>query len=105
MITDVAQQLATAANADTNSDPSLRKASDIVAERLPGLHYDKDKKPGSDAVSLNSRDADAPTATTTVKATPTLHPDHYTPGTVPSAAELLPGARHNAPAPAAGLPN
>ncbi len=101
VITDVAQQLTLAQTADSDADPSARKASEIVAERLPGLHTETVQdgmKPPPDPAKKDAA------ATTTVKATPTLHRDHYSPGTVPNAAEMKPGAKHNTDQ-ATGAPN
>ncbi len=66
---------------------SRQRASDILAERLPGLNDPNalaDQKP-----------ANAPTPATTIPAPlhppPTLHADHYSPMSTPPASALTPG--------------
>ena len=66
---------------------SRQRASDILAERLPGLNDPNalaDQKP-----------ANAPTSATTIPAPlhppPTLHADHYSPMATPPASTLTPG--------------
>ena len=68
------------------AEAAARSAAQIVADRLPSLH-DPDH-PETDTAT--------PGATTpggvVPKPLPTIHPDRYTPGTTPSAADLKPGA-------------
>ncbi len=71
------------------AEAAARSSAQIVADRLPSLH-DPDHPDTDDA---------APAATGAVnpgrvvpKPLPTIHPDRYTPGTTPPAADLKPGA-------------
>jgi rod shape-determining protein MreC len=80
-----AQQDLTAAEA--------QHAADLSAERLPGLHDDQSPAaatatPGTPTVA---------TAPVTPKAPPSLHPDRYSPGTTPPAADLTPGVKSSPP--------
>lgn len=93
VITDVAQQLAGSVAAENSNDPADRRASEIVAERLPGLHEDKSKEPEKIEADKGDKPMEKQVVSS-VKPTPALHADHYTPGTVPNAVELKPGARH-----------
>ncbi len=108
VVTDVAQQLALP-NAVEGAAPrdGEKRASEIVAERLPGLH-EIPPPVGSDAekaaAEQAAKDKELITSPTkslpTPRPTPVLHPDRYSPGTVPNAADLQPGG-HGA---AAGSP-
>lgn len=90
VVTDAPQQLAATANAE--GDDANRRASEIVAERLPGLK-DADKKP-DDAKKEEVPQTEAQAkAAGRVYAKPALHPDEYSPGATPNAADLQPGAR------------
>jgi rod shape-determining protein MreC len=94
---DLAQGVATA-NAITAQATDPRRAADLLSERLPSLH-DIDPKfdPNAPPVAKPVNPAD-PTGEKTAGGIvphplPTLHPDHYTPGTTPPASSLTPGAR------------
>ena len=89
VITDVPEQLA--ASAISEGDDANRRASEIVAERLPGLK-DADKKAAEDGKDAPMTEAQAKAAGH-VSAKPALHPDRYSPGSAPNAAELNPGGR------------
>ncbi len=99
IVTDLAQQLALPEGNVT--DDGEKRAADIVAERLPGLHDSKaESNPapatgGSKAADEAAQKAiaDPTKAVPAPRPTPTLHPDHYTPGTAPNAADLQPGQR------------
>ena len=99
VVTDLAQQLALPAG-DPDA-PGEKRAADIVAERLPGLHENQpEATPPATASDTRATDeaaqkaiADPTKPVPAPRPTPTLHPDHYTPGTVPNAAELQPGQR------------
>jgi rod shape-determining protein MreC len=71
------------------AEAAARSAAQIVADRLPSLH-DPDHPETNDAPPV------APGAATpggvVPKPLPTIHPDRYTPGTTPPAANLKPGA-------------
>ena len=95
VVTDVAEQLAkaTAAGGDDAGEAG-KKASDIVAERLPGL---TDSKAATDANAPAAQDAAKATAKEPAVALPrppqAIHTDRYSPGAIPPAAELTPGAQ------------
>ncbi|WP_263383711.1 rod shape-determining protein MreC [Granulicella arctica] len=96
---DLARGAATAEGIAAQAD--TRRAADLLSERLPSLH-DVDPKyvepSGADAKSLDPAAASAVGATnkeaggTVPKPLPTLHSDHFTPGTTPPASSLTPGA-------------
>lgn len=75
-----------------------RRAADLLSERLPSLH-DIDPK-YVDAADAKTGDTAMPEASATAKEAggtvpkplPTLHADHFTPGTTPPASSLTPGA-------------
>ena len=67
---------------DLAADP-LAHAANISAEHLPNLH--EDKKDGDQASD--------PASDAAPKPKPALHPDRYSPGEVPAAADLTPGAK------------
>ena len=90
VITDVPDQLA--ASASTEGDDANRRASEIVAERLPGLK-ESDKKPGNTDKNAAPQTEEQAKAAGRVYAKPALHPDRYSPGAAPNAAELKPGVR------------
>ncbi len=71
------------------AEAAAKSAAQIVADRLPSLH-----DPNSpDADAAKSTDPSAPKPVAVVpRPQPTLHPDRYTPGSVPPAASLQPGA-------------
>ena len=108
VLTDTADQLAL--HPGDTADDGDKRAADIVAERLPGLHDSKaEANPATATADTKAADdatqkaiADPTKGVPAPRPTPTLHPDHYTPGTVPNAADLQPGQRTN---PAAGGPN
>ena len=75
-----------------------RRAADLLSERLPSLH-DIDPKyvdPGEakvgDGVVADAVAAAKEAGGTVPKPLPTLHADHFTPGTTPPASSLTPGA-------------
>jgi rod shape-determining protein MreC len=70
------------------AEAAAKSAAQIVADRLPSLH-DPDH-PEADATAPNTSGA-AP-GRVVPKPLPTIHPDRYTPGTTPPAADLKPGA-------------
>ena len=78
---------------DEASDPG-NNAADVSAERLPGLHDGKD---GEEAVPDNAATPDgmppSDKSTSLVpRPKPAMHPDRYSPGAAPPAAELKPGS-------------
>lgn len=88
VITDASEQLA--ANAGTESDDANRRASDVVAERLPGAKQADKPDAAKDAPPQTEA---AAAAAGKVRATPALRPDRYSPGAAPNASELKPGVR------------
>jgi rod shape-determining protein MreC len=70
------------------AEAAARSAAQIVADRLPSLH-------DPDQPETNPATPAAPGATpggVVPKPIPTLHPDRYSPGSTPPAADLKPGA-------------
>jgi rod shape-determining protein MreC len=67
------------------AEAAAKSAAQIVADRLPGLH-DPDH-PEADATNPAT-----PAVPVHVKPLPTIHPDHYSTGATPPAAEMKPGA-------------
>jgi rod shape-determining protein MreC len=68
------------------AEAAAKSAAQIVADRLPGLH-DPDHP---DAAAPNPATPGAPAHVP--KPLPTIHPDHFTSGATPPAADLKPGA-------------
>ncbi len=103
VVTDIAQELAIPPGEASNGGE--KRASDVVAERLPGLHDSKpETNPALAMAESKAADeaaqkaiADPTKGVPAPRPTPTLHPDQYTPGSVPNAAELRPGAREQSP--------
>ncbi len=93
IVTDVAEQLARVSAGDEAGEAG-KKASDIVAERLPGL---TDSKAAPDANAPAAQDGAKGATKEPAVALPrppqAIHADRYSPGTVPPAAELTPGAQ------------
>ncbi len=67
-----------------------KRAADLVAERLPSLH---DEKSDTDAPDTPKLDATGAPTTVLPKPKPAVHPDRYSPGSAPPAADLQPGAK------------
>lgn len=89
VVTNVSEQLATATPAaGDDHDESGKKASEVVAERLPGL-----KEPAKDDAPPDkpAGAADLP-GLTLPKPPPANHTDRYSPGAIPPASALTPGA-------------
>ncbi len=82
-----------AAAAKAQQALDAQRASDVLAQRLPGKNDDTDNPDAPDAA------ADASPTTEAEGAKPlhppsAVHPDHYTPLTVPPADSLTPGQRY-----------
>jgi rod shape-determining protein MreC len=88
---DLARGAATAETIATQAD--TRRAADLLSERLPSLH---DVDPSIPAAKTANPNAPPPPDKAPVsivpRPLPTLHADHFTPGTTPPAADLTPGA-------------
>ncbi|NYF81391.1 rod shape-determining protein MreC [Granulicella arctica] len=90
-----------AATADTLSGQILdnKRAADLLSERLPSLHdIDPSYVDPTGTTSATNPDDANPAKPENVGGTvpsplPTLHPDHFTPGTTPPAVDLTPGAQ------------
>lgn len=88
VVTDVSQQLAQAAGAGDDADEAGKKASEVVAERLPGLN-----KPAQDsATGKPATGADGQPVVALPRPQTAIHTDRYSPGAIPPAADLTPGA-------------
>jgi rod shape-determining protein MreC len=83
-----------------------QRAADLIAEKLPSLHPDGDAAPG--AVGADGKPvSDDPESQVggavgyinsgLPRPKPAAHPDKFTPGTVPPATDLTPGAPASAP--------
>lgn len=76
-----------------------RRAADLLSERLPSLHDidpkyvdAADAKPGDPTTPTDAGATAKQAGGVVPKPLPTLHADHFTPGTTPPAASLKPGA-------------
>ncbi len=99
-----------AATAEATQDANQR-AADLIAERLPSLHSDADGAPAAAGTPAEGADgkpvSDDPESQVggavgyinsgLPRPKAAVHPDKFTPGTVPPAAELTPGAPAQAP--------
>jgi len=94
-----------AATAEATQDANQR-AADLIAEKLPSLHPEGDASPpaaGADGKPV-SDDPESQVGGAVgyinsglPRPKPAVHPDKFTPGTVPPATELTPGAPASAP--------
>jgi rod shape-determining protein MreC len=91
VVTDASEQLAAAIATGQQVDEAGKKASEVVAGRLPGLH---DQQATGDTPGTNPAQ---PPSTALPKPPPALHTDRYSPGAVPPAADLQPGQHHDQP--------
>ena len=78
---------------DEASDPG-NNAADVSAERLPGLHdgKDGDAAPPADQGVPDGMPPPDNSTSLVPKPKPVVHPDRYSPGAAPQAAELTPGS-------------
>lgn len=90
IITNVPEQLAESAL--TEGDDANRRASEIVAERLPGVK-DTDKQKVEDEKNAPPMTEAQAKAAGHVSTKAAVHPDRYSPGAAPNAADLSPGGR------------
>jgi rod shape-determining protein MreC len=94
-----AQDAAAAEATQEANQEATQRAADLIAEKLPSLHPDgaaagavgADGKPVSD--DPESQVGGAVGFINSGLPQPAVHPDKYSPGTVPPAAELTPGAK------------
>ena len=102
VITGTQSDLPAAAQQDL-STAEAQHAADISAERLPSVHDDGSSAPVATPTAAGA--PAAPPAPVTPRPLPALHPDRYTSGSAPPAADLTPGAPISEPAaPAAPAP-
>ncbi len=95
---DLAKGAATAEQIAAQTDS--RRAADLLSERLPSLHDIDPKYVDPSATAAKPADAATPAPSAdgkeaggvVPKPLPTIHADHYTPGTTPPASSLTPGA-------------
>ncbi len=80
--------------AGEDSAAQAKRAAEVAAERLPSLSPDASTPAAGTAANPA---AATPAQTAVPKPIPTIHPDRYTPGTTPPAADLTPGARNPTP--------
>ncbi len=85
-------QAAAARAADLKAIEDAKSAAEIVADRLPSLH--DNSAPAATTPNAPGTPA-APLSAVVPRPTPTLHPDRYTPGSTPPAADLTPGAANH----------
>jgi rod shape-determining protein MreC len=112
VITGTSETLPAAAAQDADAAEATQeanqKAADLIAEKLPSLHSDGDAAPVAGAVGADGKPvSDDPESQVggavgyinsgLPRPKPAVHPDKYSPGTVPPAAELTPGAPAQAP--------
>ena len=99
VVTDASEQLAAAIASGEQADEAGKKASEVVAGRLPGLH---DQAPaGTNPDTPTGASPSMQPGVGLPKPPPALHADRYSPGTVPPAADLQPGQHHGAETPPA----
>jgi rod shape-determining protein MreC len=73
-------------------------AADISAEKLPSLHDDQPQNGGNGTQQATPAVAGVAQSAKVPHPLPTVHPDKYSTGSTPPAAELTPGARITDPA-------
>ena len=91
-------QAAAAHAAELKAIEDAKSAAEIVADRLPSLHEAVDPNAPVTPTPALSPDGTGPYVKIP-RPPPTLHPDRYTPGTTPPAADLTPGAATSSSAP------
>ena len=104
VITGTQPELTGAAQQDLAA-AAAQHASDLNAERLPGIHDDETEGAASGAAAATPPAIDA--APVIPHPLPTVHPDRFTSGETPPASEMTPGAANPAPSstqPGAPLP-
>jgi rod shape-determining protein MreC len=105
---------ADAAQAEAAADEESKRAADLLAERLPSVHDDTsgeaattngaNGKPATGAAAGTDQIGGVPGVPNSglPKVQPAVHPDRYTPGATPPAADLRPGAPARPQSPDAG---
>jgi rod shape-determining protein MreC len=89
---DLAKGAATAEAITAQAD--TRRAADLLSERLPSLHEIDPTAPDAKSADPNApaTEGGKEPGGAVPKPLPTLHADHFTPGTTPPASTLTPGA-------------
>ena len=95
-------QAAAARAAELKAIEDAKSAAEIVADRLPSLH--DPNTPEADPTKEGTPATPEPIGRKVTRALPALHPDRYTPGATPPAADLTPGAPHSTDNPTANPP-
>jgi rod shape-determining protein MreC len=82
------------------SAAEAQHAADLSAERLPGIHDDQPPAAQTAANATPSAPSSpiVPAAVTVPHPVPAVHPDRFSPGSTPPAAELTPGGKNSPPA-------
>ncbi len=94
VVTDASDQLATAIANGQQTDDAGKKASEVVAGRLPGLHDQPAAGAKAGGIPPGADPAQQP-GVALPKPPPPLHTDRYSPGAIPPATALQPGEHHD----------
>ena len=89
----------TAANVTADTVTADIHAADVSAERLPSLHGSKPESLDPNAPDDSATPPPDNSTSLVPKPKPALHPDRYTPGAAPPAADLTPGSPKQPPPP------
>ena len=93
VVTDASEQLASAIASGQQIDEAGKKASEVVAGRLPGLHDQPSAGTQAGNMPPGASAAQQPGVALPRPPAP-LHTDRYSPGAIPPAADLQPGQHH-----------
>ena len=97
-----AQAAAKAEADEAAAEAAARSAAQIVADRLPSMHDPEHPDTNADApLKPGETPAPKPVVGVVPHPLPTLHPDRYTQGSTPPAADLTPGGRNSTVVPPA----
>lgn len=93
-----AEQRAAAAKAAAEqaaADAAAKSAAEMVADKLPSIHEaETEPDPNAPPGTTPAKTTPENTAGVVPRPLPTKHPDRYTPGATPPAADLTPGGAH-----------
>jgi len=81
------------APAEQDLAAAMQHSADVSAERLPSIH--DDQPPDSPSGGATATAPAAPVAPVVPRPLPALHPDRFTTGSTPPAAEMTPGAQRS----------
>ena len=99
-----AQAAAKAEADEAAAEAAARSAAQIVADRLPSMHDPEHPDTNTDApLKPGETPAPKPVVGVVPHPLPTLHPDRYTQGSTPPAADLTPGGRNSTVVPPATI--